>query len=85
MRYVILAAMLVLTGCVQERSGVTRSELPAPVLATLEKNARPGTIKSIVKERSHKDVVYKAVVTNDKQTWDLAIDGKGDLMYKKER
>jgi hypothetical protein len=88
MRYIaaaVIASIVLLVGCVQERTGVTRNELPGPVLATLEKNARPGVIKSIVKERSEKNVTYKAVVTDDARTWDIAINGDGDLVYKKER
>lgn len=73
------------TGCLQQRTGVTQNEVPGPVLATMEKSARPGKIKTIIRETSEKQVVYKAQVTSEGHAWEVAVDGSGELLYKKEK
>lgn len=85
MRPFALALLLSLAACAADRHGVSQNELPAPVMATLEANSRPGTVNSIIKETREKQVIYKADVTSNGKHWDVVINGDGSLMYKKER
>jgi hypothetical protein len=80
----LVAAVFVLAGCVQERSGVSLNEVPAPVMRTIDKNA-PGNIHSIVREKTDGAVVYRAKVTSGGKDVDLVVDQGGELVSKKEK
>ena len=83
--YPIVLSALLLVGCVKERTGVSHNEVPGPVMATIEKNAQPGQITSIVRETREKSVTYLATVTHEGRAWVVAVEGDGDFMYKKEK
>jgi len=84
MRYLIAVVALVLCGCVQERAGVSYTEVPPPVLKTIQRTA-PGKIDSILREKKDGFVTYKAKVTSGEKGWDLVVEEDGDLVSKKER
>lgn len=81
----LIGASMVLLGCVQERAGVAINELPGPVLAAFEKNARPGQIRSVIRERREQQLTYIATVTNEGREWEVGVSGDGEFLYKKEK
>lgn len=81
----LAVAVLALTGCIQERTGVSQTEVPGPVMATLEKSARPAKITTIVRERHEKELRYIASASHEGRLWEVAVDGGGRLLYKKEK
>lgn len=85
MRYVFAAIVMCgLCGCVQERAGVSQTEVPATVLRTIERST-PGKVNSIVREKKDGRVTYRAHVTSGEKGWDVVVDGAGELVSKKER
>jgi hypothetical protein len=84
MKTLLAVMVLALAGCVQERTGVSQTEVPGPVMATLEKSARPAKITTIVRERREKELRYIASASHEGKRWEIAADGGGNLLYKKE-
>jgi hypothetical protein len=82
--WTIVAASLILGACVRDRAGVSHTEVPAPVLKTIQSTA-PGKIHSIIRETEGGKVTYKAKVTSAEKDWELAVDQGGKLVSKKER
>jgi hypothetical protein len=84
MRYLIaVVLMLGLSGCLQERTGVSQTDVPTPVLRTIEK-AAPGKVNSIVRETKDGRTTYRADVTSREQRWEVTVAGDGELVSKKE-
>jgi hypothetical protein len=75
--------LLGLAGCAGDRKDVKAADLPAPVQATLEREAQGGKVNTIVQEKTTAGTTYRADVdaTNGKK-WDIVIDGAGKLVYK---
>jgi hypothetical protein len=76
--------MLGLCGCVQERTGLSHNEVPAPVMRTLEQKA-PGKVDTIVREKLNGRATYHARVTSGEKSWDVVVDESGELVSKKEK
>jgi|GEM_PF-3548484 hypothetical protein len=87
MRTLLAVILVFLAGCVQQRTGVSKTEVPGPVLATLEKSARPGKITTIVREARTSETRYIATVIDEREgkRWEVVADGSGKLLYKKEK
>ncbi|MBY0262743.1 MAG: hypothetical protein K2Q20_10390 [Phycisphaerales bacterium] len=90
----VVAAALILSGlgackshhgsAHEEEQAVTMAQLPAPVLATLQRESAGGEIKSIEREVKKGKAVYEADVLVAGSTWELKIADDGTLLSKKE-
>jgi len=82
-----LAAALALVGCKSHESKdevkVAMGDVPAPVKATLEKEAAGGKVTEVEKEMKNGKTVYSAdVTTKDGKKWDVVVGEDGKLISK---
>jgi len=68
----------------ESEQAVTMEQLPAPVAATLSREAAGGKVTELEKEMKHGKVVYSADVEQNGKTWDVTIAEDGTLMSKKQ-
>ena len=83
-RPVVLLILAVAVSAVAQERKLTRRQLPAPVLATVEKETQGATIKGYSMERDHGRMVYEAETVVNGHTRDLQIDKNGVLMEIEE-
>src|SRR5258706_8022313 len=62
---------------------MTLDQVPAPVRATLMREAGGATIKSVDKEESKGQVIYETDVMVNGKNWELRVDPDGKLISKK--
>ena len=77
------AACLALIGCAKHEVKVSENDTPAPVRATLDKEAAGGKITEIEKETKDGKVVYSADITDKAgKKWDVTVGEDGKLISK---
>jgi uncharacterized membrane protein YkoI len=62
---------------------MTLDQVPAPVRATLMREAGGATIKTVDKEESKGKVIYETDVMVNGKNWELKVDADGKLISKK--
>jgi len=87
----VFAALGLLSGCCHnccecheqdEALEVSRAEVPAAVMATLEREAAGGTIGEIEKEMEGGRIVYTAEVIINGEEWEIEVAEDGRLLGK---
>jgi|SRR3954468_12194757 uncharacterized membrane protein YkoI len=91
----MLAATIALGGCAMngkhhhdegdddKETPVAMDQLPAPVKATLMKEAGGGKVDEVVTEMHNGKKIYEADVTADGKKWEIQISEDGQLLKKK--
>jgi len=87
----MIATTIALGGCAmnqhhddadEKETPVTMDQLPAPVKATLMKEAGNGKVEEIDKETENGRTIYEADVMLDGKKWEIKIDQDGQLIRK---
>ncbi len=79
----IVAFGVCLTGAAQEKK-LTRSQLPAPVQATVDAQSQGATVKGFSQEKEKGQIFYEAEMTIDGHSRDVLIDAKGNVVEVEE-
>ena len=58
-------------------------QVPAPVRATLTREANGATIKTVDKEEQHGKTIYETDVMSGGKNWEIKVDENGKLISKK--
>ena len=95
-RWTIAALAMLAIGCTQnhknhegkeEEEGnevkMSINDVPAPVRATLQREAQGATITTVDKEESHGKTIYETDVTLNGKNWEIKVDPTGKLIGKK--
>jgi uncharacterized membrane protein YkoI len=62
---------------------MTLDQVPAPVRATLTREANGATIKTVDKEEQHGQTIYETDVMSGGKNWEIKVDENGKLISKK--
>lgn len=62
---------------------MTLDQVPAPVRATLKREAGGAEIKSVDKEEQHGKTIYETDVMSGGKNWEIKVDENGRLLSKK--
>lgn len=81
----ILTSSVCLTGLAftQEKK-LTRSQLPAPVQATVDAQSQGATVKGFSEEKEKGQIFYEAEMTVNGHSKDVLIDAKGNVVEVEE-
>jgi uncharacterized membrane protein YkoI len=94
-RWAIVAVLALGAGCAHNMNNhdeegeegneveMTLDQVPAPVRATLNREADGATIKTVDKEQSHGKTVYETDVMSGGKNWEIRVDENGRLLSKK--
>ena len=77
-----IGTAVILYGADEKETPVTMDQLPAPVKATLMKEAGNGKVEEIDKETENGRTIYEADVMLDGKKWEIKIDQDGQLIRK---
>lgn len=84
----LLSALTLVTanaGLVLAEDVMSAKDLPEPVRATLEKEAKDATIEDVEREKQRDGTVYYEVeLERNNQEWKLRIDEKGKVIDRKQ-
>jgi len=84
---IVLAATLGLCSCSymihdESEEEISLAQCPAPVKATIEKEAKGGTIEEIEKETENGKVIYEAEIVVGGKAYEIRVAPDGKLLSK---
>jgi hypothetical protein len=94
-RWAVVAVLAIGTGCAHNMNNhdqegdegnevkMTLDQVPAPVRATLTREAGGATIRTVDKEQSHGGTAYETDVMSGGTNWEIRVDENGRLLSKK--
>lgn len=81
----IIAISFCLTGsALAQEKKLTRSQLPAPVQATVDAQSQGATVKGFSEEKEKGQIFYEAEMTVNGHSKDVLIDAKGGVVEVEE-